>query len=77
MTDLSRIGFEPAQQALLEQLAETWERRAQAARERYAAAAPQDRRAHAAEAELYRRCAGELGRAARRGALPIRPAAGR
>jgi glutamine synthetase adenylyltransferase len=80
MTDLSRVRFDAYQQLLLEQLAETWEQRAQAARARWVAAPAGEKAAHAVEAELYRRCAGELGRAARRGALPMGPlsaAAGR
>lgn len=73
MTDLSRVQFSGHQLALLEQLAEAWERRAQVARGRWAAAPPHEQRAHAVEAELYRHCAGELGRAARRGVLPAGP----
>lgn len=70
MTDLSRVRFDACQQLLLEQLTEVWEGRAQAARARWAAAPAGEKAAHAVESELYRRCAGELGRAARRGAIP-------
>lgn len=73
MTDLSTTHFDAEQRALLEQLADIWERRARVARGRWAAAPPHEQRAHAVEAELYRHCAGELGRAARRGVLPAGP----